>query len=113
MATNYNIDAYQGSTLSFSINCQDSDGNYINLSGYSARGQVKKQYSSTDILFNLNPTIDTSYVSGLVNISGNATGLAILPVGIFVYDVELYNSGGYVFKPIQGYLSLYPESTNI
>lgn len=110
-SSNYNISAVQGSTLLLSINCRDSNNNYINFSGYSTRGGIKYSYSSTGLLLDLNPIIDISYISGLINISGNSEDLAALKVSQYPYDIEAYTSGGYVFKPLMGYISISPQVT--
>ena len=111
MATTYDISATQGNTLLLNLTANDSAGTPINLSGYSARGYVKSQYSNSGILFNLNPTIATSYVNGIVNISGNAEEIAALPVGSFPYDLEVFNSGGYVTKFLRGNFNILPQTT--
>lgn len=112
MATDrYNISAVQGSTLLLNINIRDSNNNYLNLNGYSARGYVRSNYSSTGILLNLNPQIHPSYVSGLITLSGAQDSMSSLPCGIWVYDIECSGSNNYVFKPVRGYFSVEAEST--
>ncbi len=112
MSTNsYNISAIQGSTLLLNINCRDSSNNYINLSGYNVRGYVREKYSSTGIILNLNPTIHPSYISGLVQISGNADDMASLKISEYPYDIELSGTNNYIFKPVRGYMSVQPECT--
>jgi hypothetical protein len=111
MSDTYNISAIQGSTLLLNLNLTNSDGSYINLSGYGIRGFVREKYSSTGILFNLNPSINSSYVSGLIQISGTATGLAKLPIGKFVFDIELSGSNEYILKALRGYFLISPEAT--
>jgi hypothetical protein len=113
MATSstYNITATQGNTLLLNLTANDSAGNPINLSGYLVRGVVKYKYSDTGHLLNLNPTI-TSYVSGKVNLSGDAGELSVMPVGVFVYDLEAAQvSGSYVTKFLRGYFNIGPETT--
>ena len=107
----YNISAIQGSTLLLNLNVKNSDGTYMNLSGYTVRSFVREQYSSTGVLLNLNPNIHSSMISGLVLISGTATGMANLKVGEYVYDVELSGASEYVIKPIVGYFQVGPETT--
>lgn len=109
MSDVYNISAIQGSTLLLHINCKDSNNNYINFSGYTARGYVKYKYSSTGYLLNLNPIIDQSYVSGLIRISGNADDLANISCGRYPFDIEASGANNYIFKPIRGYFDLEPE----
>jgi hypothetical protein len=108
----YNITGYQGSTLLLTLTCTNSDGTYLNLNGYNVRGGVKGEFSSTGLLLNLYPSI-ISFESGKIRISGNSNDLAGTPIGIFPYDIEAYNSGDYVFKPLRGYLYCFPESYNL
>lgn len=115
MGNYFNISGTQGETLLMNLTCTNSDGTYINLSGYGARGYAKQNFAGTSILFNLNPNI-ISYVSGVIQISGSATGLAAITSNVYPYDIECYVSGGndpYTFKPIRGYLYVFPEVSNI
>ena len=108
MPNSFDISIEKGTTLNLTLVASDSSGSAINLSGYSVRGKVKFSYGATGILLDLNPTIDSSYVSGLINISipyQNTTGL---PITKGVYDVEAFNSG-YCFKVLKGYANIYPE----
>jgi hypothetical protein len=111
MSSTYNITATQGNTLMLTVTANDSNGVPINLSGYSARGYIKNSYSNNEILFDMQPQIDPSYVNGIVNISGHATGMAAMPVGVFPYDLEIESSGGYVTKFLCGYINIFPECT--
>lgn len=111
MSTQYDISAIQGSTLLLNINCRDSNNNYINFNGYSARGYVRYNYSSTGVLLNLNPQIHPSFISGLITISGRADDMSNLKAGVYVYDIEASGINNYVFKPLRGYFEIGPEST--
>ena len=111
MSSKYNISAIQGNTLLLSLTAKDSNGTPINLTGYSARGYVKYQYSDTGRILNLNPLIHQSFTSGIVNISGNSSEIALMPVGEFVYDLEVYDSGNYVTKFLNGKFIVDPEVT--
>ena len=110
MAETYNISITQGTTLSINLTANDSNGSAINLSGYGVRGYVRYSYGSSGILYDLNPQISNA-VSGIINISGNATGTAVLPVGKFPYDLEAYSSDGYVTKFLRGYCEIDAETT--
>jgi len=111
MADRYNILAVRGSTLLLNINIRDSNNNYINLGGYTARGSVRYSYGSTGVMLNLNPQIHPSFVSGLITLSGSQTSMSALPCGQFVYDIECSGASDYVFKPVKGYFLVEPEST--
>lgn len=111
MANRYNISGTQGSTLLLTLTCVNSDGTYLNLTDYGVRGGVKENFAASGLLLNLNPSIYSS-ISGKIQISGNSTGLAGVPVGIYPYDIEAYK-GDYVFKPIAGYCYIFPETYNL
>ena len=109
MSNQYNISINQGSSFSLSLTATDSSGAAMNLSGYSARGKIKYGFGNTGILADLNPEIDTGYVSGIINFSIAANITSGLPVTKGVYDVELFNSGGYSFQMIAGYVDINPQ----
>ncbi len=111
MSDRYDITGIQGSTLLVTLSLKDSNGNFLDLSNYGVRGGVKEKFSSTGQLFGLNPQI-ISAASGIIQISGNSNATTGIPSNIYVYDIEVYNSGDYVFKPVGGYYLLFPESTN-
>lgn len=113
MANVYDISIEQGSSFNLTLTAKDSNGTPLNLSGYNARGAIKYGYGSTGYLINLNPTIHSSLVSGLINISLSASGTSSLPVTKAVYDIEVYSSNDYTFKAIRGYVNIIPEVTNL
>jgi hypothetical protein len=110
MATTYNLEIIKGSTFSARVTATNSDGSYIDLTSFNARGYIRYSYGSTGILLDMQPTVDTSYISGIVNLVIPSTGTATLPVGVFPQDIEIY-SGDYVVKFLRGYASVLPEST--
>ncbi|NBP00112.1 MAG: hypothetical protein EBU90_08265 [Proteobacteria bacterium] len=113
MASIYNISAYQGDQIELTLNLKTSSGTYVNLSGYSVRGQVRQSYSSTGILLDLNPQI-INLESGLVNIDIISNISKNIPVGEHLYDIEKYPSGdfnGNSIKLIRGKFSILPEIT--
>lgn len=111
MSDRVNISAIQGSTLLLNLNIKDSNGAYINLSGYNCRSYIRSKFSSTGILLDLQPQIHSSMISGLVTISGAQTGMAALPVGMFPWDIEISGNNDYVYKACRGYISIDPEAT--
>lgn len=104
----YDIQIQKRSSFAISLTATDQTGAPLNLSGYNVSGQVSYAYSSTGILLDLVPIIDTSYVSGLINISVPWTSTTGLPITKAVYNVEAYGSSGYAFSVIQGYAEIIP-----
>jgi len=116
MSDRYNFSLVVGSSANFQLNATNSDGSYINLAGYQARGQVRYNYSSSTILFNLNPTIHSSYTSGIVNLNITGSSTTGIAAGVYPYDLEVYTTGDggvetYTSKFLRGYFFLDPEAT--
>ena len=117
MSDKYDLQLIVGSNTSIQLNATDSAGNYLNLSGYLARGQIRYGYGSPDVMFNLTPYVyvHPSYTSGIVivNITGSTT--TGLKIGVFPYDLEVVFSGNgveqYVSKFLRGYCYIEPEVT--
>ena len=115
---NYNLDIIQGSTFSAQLFAKDANGAAIDLTGYSMRGVVKYNYGTGVALVNLNPSVNTTSpytaASGVIDVGVTAANTAALPVGMGVYDVEMYNDGEIeVKKLLDGRVKIYPEVTNI
>ncbi len=108
--SNYNLEITQGDSFILNVNATNSDGSYINLSGYGVRGQIRYQYSSTNVMMDLQPVI-ASQASGLISINVPGTGTAALKVGVFPYDVEITGSNNYCLKYLRGYALVGAEVT--
>lgn len=109
MATYSDIFIDQGSTYASTIDVLDPNGLPFDLSGYSARGQIRKTYASAnaiDFTTNINDP-----ESGKVNISLSATQTRVMKSGRYVYDVEIYNSGGNVIRIREGQVEISPATT--
>ena len=108
MATVYNLTIDQGSTFSTSIIVSDDVGVARDLNSYSARGQLRRSYSSTS---NVSFTININDPdNGEFTVSLSADQTANLKYGRYVYDIEIYN-GGSVERILEGIVTVYPEVT--
>lgn len=109
MATYSNIYIDQGSTYASVVDVKDSNGLPFNLTGYSSRGQIRKSYSSSaSVPF---ATSANSPLTGQVSLSLTATQTRVMKPGRYVYDVEIYNSGGHVVRVAEGQVEISPAST--
>lgn len=111
MATYSDIFIDQGSTYSSTIDVLDANGLPFNLTGYFARGQIRKTYSSINainFIININEPN-----AGKVNISLLAATTRSMKAGRYVYDVEIYNSNGHVIRISEGQVEISPSSTKI
>jgi hypothetical protein len=124
MATTYNIDINQGSTLDIRFKVKDDSDIPINLSGYSARGVAKFRYGTGSVLLDLNPKVISGYgsdltlgASGFIDIYLRPDVTSGLPIVQGVYDIEKYetvpaSSGDWnVQKVARGYINVIPEVT--
>lgn len=113
-ATTFDITIEQGATFTLSLVWKDSAGTPINLTGWTARMQVRPSYGSDVVLLNLNSTsggITLGGLAGTIEVVGSATATAAITGRKAVYDIELVAPGGAVTRLLQGLATLSPEVT--
>lgn len=119
MSNRYDISMYQGATFQMTLNITDSAGEIVDLTGYSARMQIRSSYIASTAAESM--TSDT----GEITITANTGTVAIVlsaartaaisfdrstgkpPRATFVYDLELEDADGIVTKPIYGDITIY------
>ena len=110
----YDIIADQGSTFSRRITWKDSTGTPINLTGYTAKMQVRETVDSSTVLLELSTTnsrITLGGAAGTIDLTASATVMTALAYGQFVYDLELTSAGGVVTRVVQGSFTVPGEVT--
>ncbi len=119
----YNLEMWQGATFSIVITVQDSSGNAQNLTGYSARMQLRSSYdagAAAETMTSANGEITFSANTGNVIIELAATRTANIPVVLtngkpprstYVYDLELIDADNKVSKLLYGDVTVYGEVT--
>ena len=109
MASISNIFIDQGATFTTTVTVTDSNGDAVNLSGYSVAAQIRKTFlSSTATAFTA--TISNAS-SGEITISLSPTQTAALESGRFVYDVVITASGGTKTRVVEGQVTVNPSVT--
>ena len=102
------VNAYSGATLSMSFTCKDENGDPVDLTGFSARAEVRETISSETVVLDLAPTIPTP-ASGVIVIDIADTVTALIPAGNYVWGMVLVTdadkvipieSGPIVFRQI-------------
>lgn len=99
------LEIKQGATWVMEFYYVDSTGTAINLTGYTARLQIRSDYEATSTLASLtSPSggLVITGASGLVTATISAADTAALPAGQFVYDLEIISSGGVVTRMAEG-----------
>jgi hypothetical protein len=93
------INAFSGATLSLSFTCKDENGTAVNLTGYTARAEVRPTISSSTITLNLSPTIPTP-ANGIISISIADEVTSLIEPGAYVWGLVLVTPAGGVI-PIE------------
>jgi hypothetical protein len=110
----YDIVADQGATFTRVIVWKDSNGVPIDVSGYSARMQLRSQVDSAGgAVFEFtsdNGRISLGGTAGTITLSAAATATAAVAADTYVYDLELEESG-VVTRLVQGQFELRGEVT--
>ena len=116
MATNnqYDLEIKQGATLSLTATWKDSTGTAINLTGYTARMQVRATYDAASTIVSLTSssgiTLGGSAGTIAVSVSASATAALSAPWA-GVWDLELVSGGGEVTRLLEGAATVSPEVT--
>jgi len=103
-ATTYDILIEQGATYSQLITYKES-GVAVNLTGYTARMQVRSTLESATTVVELttaNSRIALGGTAGTITLTISATDTAALTAGRGVYDLELVSGSGIVTRLLQG-----------
>lgn len=109
MAAVYNLYIDQGTTYSVTISVTNDAGTARNLTGYTARSQLRKSYyTSSNTAFTV--AIDNPG-EGEIELSLTAGQTANVKAGRYVYDVELVSNTNTVERIVEGIITVYPEAT--
>lgn len=108
----YNFTMDQGATWTLQLVYNDSNGDPVNLTGYTAEMQIRKKFNSDVAVLTLstsNGGITIVPLTGTLNLIATDEQAAIEP-GFYVYDLEL-NIGGTRTRLIQGQVTVSGEVT--
>ena len=112
-AVNYNIICEQGATFKRNILYKSDNNLPINLTGYTARMQVRNDYSSPTFIIELtteNGRIALGGVNGTIDLTIPANLTTLFIAGVYIYDLELINNSD-VYRLIQGTFTVNAEVT--
>lgn len=112
LAGQYDITVEQGSTFNLTLVYKDQRGYVIDLTGYSARMQLRSSVASSAVV------LDLTTANGRISIDGAAGKISLLIAaadtaglsGTGVYDLELVN-GLIVQRVLEGSYTISPEVT--
>lgn len=110
----YNFIMDQGSTYTVQLVYNDPNGNPINLTGYTAKMQLRLQYGDPVAALTLSTDVGGGIVidgpTGTINITATDEQTLVLEPTFYVYDLDLI-TGGTITRLIQGQVTVRPEVT--
>ena len=111
----YNLEIQQGATLALVATWKDSAGTAVDLTGYTARMNVRETYASSTAILTLttaNSGITLGGATGTITLAATAAATAALTAPFSgVYDLELVSSAGVVTRLLEGVATVSPEVT--
>ena len=116
-ATNLYLTIEQGATFRHSLALKAGAGSTapaLNLTGYSARMQLRADYAATDVLLELtsaNSRIIITPLAGMLELSISAADTGLLEFSKAIYDLEIESASGEVTRIVQGVVTLSKEVT--
>ena len=114
----FDITVEQGSDFILVIRLKDDDGNVMDLTGYTMRGQIRASCAAATSLIaltctNTDPTLGQFTVSltAAQTTALGTTGSTFDEYTSYVYDIEIVSAGGVVTRVLNGAAYLSPEAT--
>ena len=109
MAAYSELTLEQYADFSTTVNVEDSNGDAINLSGYTAASQIRKSYySSTANNFTASVT---GIANGEITISMSSANTANLSAGRYLYDLVITSPAGVKTRVVEGIVVVLPGVT--
>lgn len=108
----YDLNINAGTTFVLGLTLKKSNGTLFDLTGYTARGQIRKTHTEHNVEASFNIAFDTNRKSGKLSISLSEVQTKTLSIVSGVYDLELIDSTGTVVtRLIEGKVRVSPEVT--
>jgi len=111
MATVANIFIDQGSDYSNIVTVTASNGQPLNLTGFTVASQMRKSYSSSTA-YSFSASI-LSAALGRVRLQLTSTQSEAIPPGRYLYDVEVTSSNGSKTRVVEGIATITPQITQV
>ena len=103
--SNFYID--QGADFSTTLSLTDSNGDILNLTGYTAIGQMRKTFGSGTVAATF--TIAMSAATGQVTVTLTDVQTTAITSGRYVYDILLTDSSGDKTRILEGHATVTPS----
>jgi hypothetical protein len=100
----------QGTTFTTNITLDDIDGVPYDLTGTTAKSQIRKSYYSANTTAEFTITINTP-TDGTILLSLGANTTANIAAGRYVYDVAIKDTANTVTRVLEGIVNVIPQVT--
>ena len=111
MATVSNLFVDAGATYSNIISVAATNGQALNLTGYSVASQMRKSYSSSTA-YNFTASVYDA-ANGKVRLQLTPSQSEAIPAGRWLYDVEITSPSGNKTRVVEGIVTVNPQITQI
>ena len=111
MATISNLYVDAGATYSNIITVTASNGQALNLSGYTVASQMRKSYQSSTAYPFTSSIYEAS--TGKIRLQLTPTQSQAIPAGRWLYDVEITSASGTKTRVVEGIVTVNPQITQI
>jgi hypothetical protein len=111
VAGKYNLKIEQGATFFRNMALTDDDGTVIDITGYTARMQLRSIVTASSVMLDVSGYMDIAGSSGILTINVPATVTSALDSTSAVYDLEIESPAGVVTRLLQGNVSILPNVT--
>jgi hypothetical protein len=105
MAGQYDITIDQGATWTLALTYKDGEGAVVDLSGYTAKMQIRPFARSSKVILERSTEAETIVLggaAGTVSVTATAAETGALKPGVGVYDLELYSPIATTIRLLQG-----------
>lgn len=106
----YKIVAEQGADYAEVITWKDSAGTLVDLSGRTAKMQVRKSKSDSSVALELSTENGRITLTTTINLAVPATVTSTLVPDVYAYDLEIYSQGSTV-RLLEGTFTVSGEVT--
>lgn len=110
MGAKANIVIDQGADFSTTVTVTDDANATVDLSDYTARGQIRKHYTSTTAV-DFTIQFGSPRSEGQVELSLSNSQTGSMEAGRYVYDAEIISSSGTVTRLVEGIATVTPQVT--
>jgi hypothetical protein len=100
----------QGTTFTTNITLDNVDGTPLNLTGVTAKSQIRKSYYSANTTAQFDVAINIP-TSGVILLTLNAPTTANIAAGRYVYDVAIKDTTNTVTRVLEGIVNVIPQVT--